>query len=135
MGNPNPWNVMRTALTLCFLSLFAFKSCHAQQTRTQVTASVTIVQPIGVTAGVPEVTRAAGGSLDVTTPLSIRGSAPRVVQVVDAERARPVSAQVRPACAPGDAMESSGCAVRSRLTPTDAQASEKLLTYMVATVN
>ena len=126
---------MRTALALCFLSLFAFKTCHAQQTRVQVTASVTVVQPIGVTAGVPEVTRAAGGTLDVTTPLSIRGSAPRVVQVVDAERARPIHAQVRPACAPGDALDSDGCAVQSRLTAADALASEKLLTYMVATVN
>lgn len=122
---------MRTALAACFLSLFAFKSCHAQQTRMQVTASVTVVEAIGVAAGAPEVTRTSGGSLDVTTPLSIRGSAPRVVQVVDAERARPISAQVRPACA----AQSDGCAVLSRLSPMDAQASEKSLTYMVATVN
>jgi hypothetical protein len=122
---------MRTALALCFLSLFAFKSCHAQQTRVQVTASVTVVEAIGVAAGAPAITRASGGSLDVTTPLSIRGSAPRVVQLMDAERARPISAQVRPACAgPSD-----GCAVSSRLTAADAQASEKLLTYTVATVN
>jgi hypothetical protein len=122
---------MRTALALCLLSLFAFKTCHAQQTRVQVTASVTIVEAIGVAAGAPEVTRATGGSLDVTTPLSIRGSAPRVVQVVDAERARPISAQVRAACAaPGD-----GCAVLSRLTAADAQAVEKSLTYVVATLN
>lgn len=126
---------MRTALAVCFLSLFAFKTCHAQQTRMQVTASVTVVEAIGVAAGAPEVTRAAGGSLDVTTPLSIRGAAPRVVQVVDAERARPISAQVRPACAPGAAPQSDGCAVQSRLTAADAQASAKVLTYMVATVN
>ena len=131
MGNLNPWNLMRTALALCFMSLFAFKSCHAQQTRMQVTASVTVVEAIGVAAGAPEVTRASGGSLDVTTPLSIRGSAPRVVQVVDAERARPVSAQVRPACA----RQSDECAVLSRISPMDAQASERSLTYMVATVN
>ncbi|HEX2210097.1 MAG TPA: hypothetical protein VHG93_20650 [Longimicrobium sp.] len=123
---------MRIALIVCFLSLFAMKTCHAQQSRAQVSASVTIVEAIGVTAGATAVTQANGGTLDVTTPLSIRGSAPRVVQVVDGERARPISAQVRPACAPAPSDE---CAVRARLTPAGPRESTRSLTYRIATVN
>jgi hypothetical protein len=132
--NPNPWIWMKAALLLCILSLFAAKSAHAQQTRAQVTASVTVVEAIGVSAGATAVTRGNGGSLDVTTPLSIRGSAPRVVQVVDGPAARPISAQAGQVCPPADAPAGS-CAVRSRLSARDAEAGGTLLTYMVATVN
>lgn len=135
MGDPNPWNPMKTAFALAFLTLFAARSCHAQQTRAAVTASVTIVEAIGVTAGATAVTQANGGSLDVTTPLSIRGSAPRVVQVVDGERARPISAQVRPMCEADAQAESDTCAVRSRLTAPEEHDREKRLTYVIATVN
>ncbi|MCA1481533.1 hypothetical protein, partial [Bradyrhizobium sp. NBAIM08] len=67
--------------------------------------------------------------------LSIRGSAPRVVQVVDGERARPVFAQLRAACPPADAqVQAEPCEVRTRI-PVLAQADPKILTYVVATVN
>lgn len=119
---------MKAALALCLLALFAARPASAQQSRAQVAASVTIVEAIGVTAGATAVTQANGGTLDVTTPLSIRGSAPRVVQVVDGERARPVSAQLRTACS------SASCDVRARI-PAPAQSAPKILTYLVATVN
>jgi hypothetical protein len=125
---------MKTALVLCFLSLFAFKTCHAQQTRVQVTASVTIVEAFGVTAGASAITQTSGGALDVTTPLSIRGNAPRVVQVVDGEQARPVSAQVRTGCAAGASIDNRGCDVQTR-HPASTPSGPTILTYMVATVN
>ena len=127
---------MKAALALCILVLFAARPAHAQQTRGQVSASVTIVEAIGVTAGATAVTQATGGALDVTTPLSIRGSATRVVQVVDDERARPVSAQLRPSCPPTEKeADADSCAVRSRLSASDAVPGTKVLTYLVATVN
>jgi hypothetical protein len=116
------------------LATFAVRSCDAQQVRAQVSASVTIVEAIGVTTGATAITQANGGTLDVTTPLSIRGSAPRVVHVVDGERARPISVQLRPSCLPAEGSAES-CAVRSRLQAADADESKKLLTYLVATVN
>ena len=122
---------MKTALALCFLAIFAARPATAQQSRAQVAASVTIVEAIGVTAGATAVTQANGGTLDVTTPLSIRGSAPRVVQVVDGERARPVATQLRPTCSQGGA---ESCDVRARI-PAPAQADATILTYLVATVN
>jgi hypothetical protein len=72
----------------------------------------------------------------VTTPLSIRGSAPRVVQVVDGERARPLSAQLRPSCPPAadPHVQAEACDVRARI-PAPAQSDPKILTYLVATVN
>jgi hypothetical protein len=125
---------MKTALALCILSLFTFKSCHAQQSRVQVSASVTVVEAIGVTAGVTAVTQANGGTLDVTTPLSIRGSAPRVMQVVHGGRARTLSAQRRSACSPPVDGTTEFCDVRARIT-APAQADATILTYVVATVN
>ncbi|HEX6369741.1 MAG TPA: hypothetical protein VF006_12550 [Longimicrobium sp.] len=127
---------MKAALALCLLALFAARPADAQQSRAQVAASVTIVEAIGVTAGVTAVAQANGGTLDVTTPLSIRGSAPRVVQVVDGARARPVSAQLRPACPPAadPQVQAAACDVRARI-PAPAQADPTVLTYLVATVN
>jgi hypothetical protein len=124
---------MKAAFVLALLALgFAPRACDAQQTRGQVTASVTIVEAIGVTAGATAVTQASGETLDVTTPLTIRGSAPRVVQVVDdGERARAISAQLRPSCPPAGGQ----CSVRAQVSAPDARDSEKLLTYMIATVN
>jgi cell pole-organizing protein PopZ len=125
---------MKAALLACILATFAVRSCEAQQSRAQVSASVTIVEAIGVTTGATAVTQANGGTLDVTTPLSIRGSAPRVVQVVDGERARPISTQLRPSCPPAEGTAES-CAIRSRHQASNADDSKRLLTYLVATVN
>jgi hypothetical protein len=126
---------MKAVVIAAFLlATFAARSCDAQQTRTQVTASVTIVEAFGVTAGATAITRASGGALDVTTPLSIRGNAPRVVQVVDGEQARPVSAQVRTGCAASASTDKPPCDVQTRL-PASAPAGPTILTYMVATVN
>lgn len=125
---------MKAALALCILALFNAKAADAQQSRAQVSASVTIVEAIGVTAGATAVTRATGGALDVTTPLSIRGSAPRVVQVVDGERARAVSTQLRPACSQATEGTAESCDVRARI-PAPAPADATILTYLVATVN
>lgn len=125
---------MKAALALCILTLFAARPADAQQSRVQVTASVTIVEAFGVTAGATAITQAGGGALDVTTPLSIRGSAPRVVQVVDGEQARPVSAQVRTGCAAGESIDKPDCDVQTR-HPASAWAGPTTLTYLVATVN
>ena len=125
---------MKAALALCILALFAARPAAAQQSRAQVATSVTIVEAIGVIAGATAVTQANGGTLDVTTPLSIRGSAPRVVQLVDGEGARPLSAQLRSACSPPVEGTSGSCDVRTRI-PRPAQANPTILTYLVATVN
>jgi hypothetical protein len=128
---------MKAALALCFAALFAARSCPAQQARAQVAASVTIVEAIGVAAGATEVTPSAAGMLDVTTPLSIRGSAPRVVQVMDGDGLRSISEQLQPACTAADDPDAArnACAVRSRLRPSDAAKEVTVLTYQVATVN
>jgi hypothetical protein len=133
-GNLNPWDPMKAAFALCILALFAARPAGAQQSRAQVTASVTIVEALGVTAGSSAITRASGGALDVTTPLSIRGNVPRVVQVVDGEQARPVSAQVRTGCAAGVSIGKPACDVQTRLSAS-ASARPTILTYVVATVN
>lgn len=126
---------MKAVLSLLVLALgFSARSCHAQQSRAQVAASVAVVEAIGVTAGATAVTRASGGTLDVTTPLSIRGSAPRVVQVVDAARPRSVATQLRPACPPAHDRPDA-CAVRWRLASGEAREGEKVLTYQIATIN
>lgn len=46
-----PWKWVKTALALCILALFVPPPADAQQTRAQVTASVTIVEAVGVTVG------------------------------------------------------------------------------------
>ena len=127
---------MKAAFALCFATLFVSTPAVAQQARAQVAASVTIVQAIGVAAGATEVTPSATGMLDVTTPLSIRGSAPRVVQVIDGTAPRPISEQLRPACGDADQedAEREACAVHSRLR-VDAAKVGTVLTYQVATVN
>jgi hypothetical protein len=125
---------MKAALALCILTLFAARPAAAQQSRAQVTASVTVVEAIGVTAGATAIAHAGGGTLDVTTPLSIRGNAPRVVQVMDRERARPISIQLRPTCSPPVEGTSESCDVRARI-PAPAQTGPTILTYVVATVN
>lgn len=123
---------MKVAFVVVLLALgFAPRACDAQQTRGQVTASVTIVEAIGVTAGATAVTQSSGETLDVTTPLSIRGSAPRVVQVVGGERARSVSAQLGSFCRPADGQ----CSVSAQVVAPRSNDGAKLLTYMVATVN
>jgi hypothetical protein len=125
---------MKAALVLCILSLFIPKSAPAQQVRAQMTASVTIVEAISVTAGATAVTQASGGTLDVTTPLSISGSAPRVVQVVDGERPRPIATQL---CESRGPVEIVPCSIRSRLPaepPRPADATRPV-TYLVATIN
>jgi hypothetical protein len=125
---------MKAAFALCILALFAARPADAQQARVQVTASVTIVEALGVTAGATAITQAGGGALDVTTPLSIHGNVPRVVQVVDGEQARPVSAQVRMGCAAGVSIDKAACDVQTRLSAS-TDAGPTILTYMVATVN
>lgn len=128
---------MRPVLALCFLSLFAARGCSAQQARAQVAASATVVEGIGVAAGATEVVPSTHGTVDVTTPLSIRGSVPRVVQVVDADAPRPISVQLQPACA--DTRDAGAaprpCTVRSRLARPEAGRESTVLTYQVATLN
>lgn len=124
---------MKAALAFCLLALFAGRPAAAQSGRAQVTASVTIVESIGVAAGATAVRPGAGETLDVTTPLSIRGSAPRVVQVVDGDRARPIAAQLQRRCAPDRPADADACAVQSRVNRSDAD--HTVLTYVVATIN
>jgi hypothetical protein len=128
---------MKAAFAVCILALFAARSCEAQQARAQVTASAMIVEAIGVTAGATEVAPSAAGMLDVTTPLSIRGSAPRVVQVIDGDAPRAISEQLRPACVDANQQDSAreACSVRSRLRASDATREGTVLTYQIATVN
>jgi hypothetical protein len=125
---------MKPALALFILALFAAPPADAQQTRAQVTTSVTIVEAIGVTVGATTVTPAAGGALDVTTPLSIRGAAPRVVRVMDGERARPISQQIRPSCPARAPTEGPACEVSARVS-LRPHAGPSLLTYLITVVN
>jgi cell pole-organizing protein PopZ len=133
-GNLNLVGLMKAALALCILTLFTARAADAQQSRAQVTASVTVVEALGVTAGATAITQASGGALDVTTPLSIRGNVPRVVQVVDGQQARPISAQVRTGCAASVSIEKPACDVQTRISAS-TPAGRTILTYMVATVN
>ena len=126
---------MSSALALGILSLLTARPADAQHTRGQITASVTTVEATGVTVGATTVTPAAGGALDVTTPLSIRGAAPYVVQVVvDGERARPISEQIRVSCPAQPPTDIPVCEVSARVS-VRAHHGPTLLTYVVATVN
>jgi hypothetical protein len=126
---------VKTALALGILGLLASPPADAQHTRAQLTASVTIVEAVGVTVGATTVTQAAGGALDVTTPLSIRGAAPRVVQVVvDGERARPVSEQIRDSCPAQAPTDIPVCGVSARVS-VRAHNGSTLLIYLIVTVN
>jgi hypothetical protein len=128
---------MKAAFALCFAALLVTRPAVAQQARAQVAASVTIVEAIGVTTGATEVLPSTAGLLDVTTPFSIRGSAPRVVQVLDGAAPRPISAQLQQTCADAGQPDAQreACAVRSRLRASDAAKEATVLTYQVATVN
>ena len=125
---------MKTALALGILGLLAARPADAQQTRAQLTASATIVEAVGGTGGATTVTPAAGGGLDVTTPLSIRGGTPRVVRVVDGERAHPISQQIRRSCPAHAPTEGPACEVSARVS-VRPHAGPTLLTYLIAVVN
>src|SRR5690348_10561987 len=68
------------------LILAAAAPAAAQSARATLTASATVVEPISLDAGASTVS-ATSGSIDVTTPVSVRGRAAHVVQVVRASAA------------------------------------------------
>ncbi|HET7463051.1 MAG TPA: hypothetical protein VFJ82_17495 [Longimicrobium sp.] len=108
----------------------------AQSARATMTASATVVEPISLAAGTSTVS-ATRGTIDVTTPVSVRGRAAHVVQVVRASGAEPpVRGAVRGhgmRTQPNGATESDW-EVRLRLARQAANG-PSAVTYVVSTLN
>lgn len=119
------------------LILAAATPAAAQSVRASLTASATVVEPISLDAGASTVS-ATRGSIDVTTPVSVRGRAAHVVQVVRASGAEPpVRAAVR---GHGIQTQPNGAAVsaydvRLRLARNAAASGPSAVTYIVSTLN
>jgi len=126
----------RILLAAAAMVMAAAAPAAAQSARGTVTASATVVEPIGFVAG-PSTVAASRGAIDVTTPVAVRGRAAHVVMVVRASDAQPpVSAAVRPhprAASPLGATESA-YDVRLHLAPQPPGATAAV-TYVVSTVN
>jgi hypothetical protein len=126
----------RILLAAAAMLMAAAVPAAAQSARGTVTASATVVEPIGFMAG-PSTVAASRGAIDVTTPVAVRGRAAHVVEVVRASDTQPpVSAAVRPhprAISPAGATESA-YDVRLRLAPQQPGA-RAAVTYVVSTVN
>ena len=109
----------------------------AQSARATITASATVVEPIAFAAG-PSTIAAARGAIDVTTPVSVRGRAAHVVQVIRASSGSPsVRATVkgRGTETQANGATSSAYDVRLRLARETAAAGPSAVTYVVSTVN
>lgn len=75
---------MRVALLAGFLLLAATPSA-AQSAGERVTASATVIEPGGVSAGASHVGTVADGYVEVATALEIRGPVRRVIAVVEGD--------------------------------------------------
>jgi len=109
----------------------------AQSARATMTASATVVEPISLAAGASTVS-ATRATIDVTTPVSVRGRAAHVVQVVRASGAEPpVHGAVR---GHGMRTQPNGASastydVRLRMAKHDAASGPSSVTYIVSTLN
>jgi Cu/Zn superoxide dismutase len=111
----------RIALAAAAMMLAAAAPAAAQSAHATVTASVTVVEPVGADVGRTTVASTRGG-IDVTTPLAVRGRAAHVVEVVEDGQATVRS------------REDARGAVHVRLARADAD-EPKSLTFVVATIN
>lgn len=119
------------------LILAAAAPAAAQSARATLTASATVVEPISLAAGASTVS-ATRGSIDVTTPVSVRGRAAHVVQVIRASGAEPPfhdavlghGARTQPNGATVSAWD-----VRLRLAREAAASGPTAVTYIVSTLN
>ncbi|HSU12508.1 hypothetical protein [Longimicrobium sp.] len=127
----------RILLAAAAMILAAAVPAAAQSARGTVTASATVVEPIGFAAG-PSTVASSRRAIDVTTPVAVRGRAAHVVQVVRAGDAQPrIDAAVRPhprATSAAGATESA-YDVRLRVTPRLAGDPPSAVTYVISTVN
>lgn len=126
----------RTLLAAAAMMLAAAMPAAAQSARGTVTASATVVEPIGFVAG-PSTVAASRGAIDVTTPVAVRGRAAHVVKVVRAGDTQPdATAAVHPlprTPSPAGATESA-YDVRLRFPPRPASA-PSAVTYVISTIN
>jgi hypothetical protein len=126
----------RILLAAAAMMMAAAAPAAAQSARGTVTASATVVEPIGFVAG-PSTVAASRGAIDVTTPVAVQGRAAHVVKVVRASDAQPpVATAIRPhprATSPFGATESA-YDVRLRLPPQQPGA-PAAVTYVISTVN
>ncbi|HEX8906922.1 MAG TPA: hypothetical protein VF771_18875, partial [Longimicrobiaceae bacterium] len=120
------------------MAMIAARPAAAQTARATVTASATVVEPIAFAAG-PSTVAATRSSIDVTTPVAVRGRAAHVVQVVRAGDGQPrVQAAVHPHAtfARDDAKpRESEYDVRLRLSRSVAASGTAAVTYVISTVN
>jgi hypothetical protein len=109
----------------------------AQSARATITASATVVEPIAFAAG-PSTVAAARGAIDVTTPVSVRGRAAHVVQVIRANgepTAIRATVSGRGTETQANGATSSAYDVRLRLARETAAAGPSAVTYVVSTLN
>ena len=119
------------------LTLAAAAPAAAQSARATMTASATVVEPIGFSAG-PSTVSAGRGAIDVTTPVSVRGRAAHVVQVIRAAGVAPAlraTVQGRGAQTQANGATSSAYDVRLRVARETAAAGPSAVTYVISTLN
>ncbi|HEU4557318.1 MAG TPA: hypothetical protein VFS20_05690 [Longimicrobium sp.] len=126
------------ALATAFALLLAVAApAAAQSARAAMTASATVVEPIGLMAG-PSTVSSMRGAIDVTTPVSVRGRAAHVMQVIRASDATPnvrASVQGRGAQTRANGATSSAYDVRLRVARATAAAGPAAVTYVISTLN
>ncbi|HET7234383.1 MAG TPA: hypothetical protein VFJ16_30495 [Longimicrobium sp.] len=109
----------------------------AQSARASMSASATVVEPISFATGASTIS-STRGSIDVTTPVAVRGRAAHVVQVIRAGAAEPpVRGAVR---GHGTQTQPNGATVsaydvRLRLAREAAASGPSAVTYVISTLN
>jgi hypothetical protein len=117
------------------LSLAAAPSAAAQTARATVTASATVVEPISLATG-PSTVSATRGAIDVSTPVSVKGKAAHVVQVIRAEEpAMRATVRGRAAQTQANGATARDWEVRLRLAREQAASGPAAVTYVVSTLN
>jgi hypothetical protein len=113
----------------------------AQSASARVTASVTVVERVGIAPGATTIAAGRNGHLDVTTPLAIQGRAATVLHVIEGNPSEashpPLSAVVRRADrASGE--HADAFTARHRISPAPPSIpgdTRAAVTYVVSTVN
>ena len=107
----------------------------AQSAGARMTASVTVVERVGIAPGATTVAASRSGHLDVTTPLAVQGRAATVVHVIEGDPSDvshpPLNAVVRPTTRASDQHPDAAYTARHRISPAPRAA----VTYVVSTVN
>ncbi len=129
--------IARVLAAAAALTFIATIPAMAQTARASITASATVVEPISLASG-PSTVSSSRASIDVTTPISVRGRAAHVVQVIRAsEQTPPVRSTVRGRGAETQANGAtvSGYDVKLSLDPRAAASAPAAVTYVVSTLN